>query len=54
VPVQTPPNEALGNGSDMVTTPDPEPSQRVKKHRRTQPKPEKAKKHWDPNALFPK
>jgi len=47
----TPPNEAAGAGSDTSTTPDPEPSRPVKKRHH---KPETSKKHWDPNALFPK
>jgi len=56
VVVQTPPNEALGTGSDTSTTPDPEPQQPVKKHHHTNThsKSEASKKHWDPNTLFPK
>ncbi len=53
--VQTPPNEALGAGSDISTTPDPGPQQPVKKHHHTNThsQSEASKKHWDPHTLFP-
>jgi len=55
VVVQTPPNEALGSGSDTSTTPDPGPQQPVKKrhHTNTHGKSEASKKHWDRHTLFP-
>jgi len=55
VVVQTPPNEAIGSGSDAATAPDPEPQQPAKKRHRanSHSKSEAAKKHWDPHTLFP-
>jgi len=51
VDVSTPPAAAPDNDPETLATPDPEPARPVKKHRR---KAETSKKHWDPNALFPR
>jgi serine/threonine-protein kinase len=45
--------EAAGRGPDTPAAPEPEPARRAKKHRQP-PKPERSKKHWNPNTLFPK